>query len=164
MIAEFPQYEVSSFGRVRRGASIKKPRADRKGYLSVTLWSRQKPTKRALQRLVAAAFIGPRPDGMVVRHRNGINADNRHTNLVYGTATENEFDKIEHGTQLRGEKHHQAKLTEAQVFEIRRRFKRYDRRNGADALAREFGVTGTLIYYIVIGKLWSHLLDTNPAL
>lgn len=102
-IADFPGYEVSDDGRVRRGGLVKKPRVDRKGYLLVTLWRDHKPHTRQISRLVAQAFIGPRPDGQVVRHCNGDKADNAKGNLVYGTPTENEHDKRAHGTAPIGE-------------------------------------------------------------
>lgn len=38
-IPDWPQYEVSSLGKVRRGALIKTAYEDRKGYLKVKLWS-----------------------------------------------------------------------------------------------------------------------------
>lgn len=156
-IVAVAEYEVSNLGRVRRNGRIKKPREDRKGYQFVVLWSHRKSRKYAVHRLVAEAFIGPRPEGLIVRHRNGINDDNRDSNLRYGTYAENEADKIEHGTNLYGEKHQQAKLSEEQVLEIRRRYKRGDRQNGGSALGREFGVSNVLIGYIMSGKLWSHL-------
>ncbi len=154
LIEGFEEYEVSDHGRIRRGSRIKQPRADRKGYLSVALWKNQKTTKFQVSRLVAAAFIGPRPDGCVVAHNNGINNDNRVGNLRYCTPTENEADKAIHGTRLHGEKHHQAKLTEAQVAEIRRRYKFYSRKDGADAMAREFGVSPVTILRVLKNRGW----------
>lgn len=38
-----------------------------------------------VHKLVAATFIGPRPDGLEVRHKNGDPTDNRPENLEYGT-------------------------------------------------------------------------------
>ena len=153
-IEGFEEYEVSNVGAIRRNGTVKSLRSDRKGYLSVVLWHKQRSFKRQVSRLVAAAFIGQRPDGFVVAHINGINTDNRVENLRYSTPHENEADKVSHGTQLRGERHHQAKLTAAQVAQIRQRFSRYSRTNGAAALAVEFGVSDTAIYLIVSGKNW----------
>jgi hypothetical protein len=55
-----------------------------------------------------------------------------------------------------GETHRSAKLTEQQVREIRARCS--ENRN---ALAREFGVTWSVIYLIHTGKIWKHLLDSD---
>jgi hypothetical protein len=154
-IADFDGYEVSDMGRVRSGATVLKPRPDRNGYLSVTIRRAKKAHRRVIQRLVAEAFIGPRPDGMVVRHRNGIESDNRKGNLRYGTPIENEADKIEHGTQLRGDGHHQAKLTAEQVIAIRKRFSPGSEVDGQNALAREFGVSDTAIYDVLRRDTWT---------
>lgn len=47
--------------------------------------------------LVLLAFIGPRPDGLEIRHRNGKPADNRLRNLCYGTKSANMRDIPAHG-------------------------------------------------------------------
>lgn len=52
------------------------------------------------------AFVGPRPDGLVVRHIDGDSLNNRLSNLAYGTASENEFDKVRHGTHQNASKTH----------------------------------------------------------
>lgn len=48
--------------------------------------------------LVALAFHGPRPDGMEVRHLDGVRTNNRPENLSWGTHAENMQDAIAHGT------------------------------------------------------------------
>lgn len=52
----------------------------------------------AVAHLVAAAFLGPRPEGLEVCHRNGIRQDDRLTNLYYGTPSDNKYDSVRHGT------------------------------------------------------------------
>jgi hypothetical protein len=70
--------------------------------------------------LVAAAFIGPRPDGMQINHKNGIKSDNRLANLEYVTQSENMKHAFATGLQSNlGERHSQAKLTEGKVMKIR---------------------------------------------
>ncbi|MEV0759610.1 NUMOD4 motif-containing HNH endonuclease [Nocardia sp. NPDC050435] len=54
-------------------------------------------TKR-VHSLVAAAFLGPRPAGLFTCHGNGNRYDNRIENLRYATQSENEQDKLAHGT------------------------------------------------------------------
>ncbi len=44
--------------------------------------------------LVAAAFIGPRPDGLLVCHRNDDKRDNHEPNLYYGTKLQNARDAM----------------------------------------------------------------------
>lgn len=63
-------------------------------------------------------------------------------------------------TETRGETHHSAKLTNADVLSIRERAGSVTRRELAD----EYGVTTDNIHRIVNGKSWKHLLpDEKPA-
>jgi hypothetical protein len=58
---------------------------------------------------------------------------------------------------MKGEAHPMVKLTEAQIAEIRERYLKGDRENGQHALAREFGVRQSNIWFIVNNKTWSHV-------
>lgn len=99
------RYEVSSLGRVR---SLPRRRS-KGGYLKPWLRSGYETVDIArrlslVHRLVAEAFLPPRlPGQSVVRHINGDRLDNRSVNLAWGTQSDNELDKIAHGTnpQLR---------------------------------------------------------------
>jgi len=46
--------------------------------------------------LVALAFLGERPDGMDVRHKDGNKSNNNVDNLEYGTRSENNLDNYKH--------------------------------------------------------------------
>lgn len=61
-ISGFEEYEVSSFGRIRRVSSwrILKPAED-KGYLFVTLCKDNKKTNGRIHQIVAQEFYGPPP-------------------------------------------------------------------------------------------------------
>lgn len=160
-------YEVSDHGRVRRAepasgvavGQILLTRPDRLGYLRVGLrrrGERQRP--HLVHRLVAEAFVGERPsDRHFINHKNGIKSDNRPENLEWVTQSENQFHAYGMGLQGRGEKHGRAKLTEAQVKEIRRRYAA----GGVSqiTLAAEYGVNQTLIGFIVRRVVWTHLDD-----
>jgi hypothetical protein len=156
-IAGFTAYEISDHGDVRRGSVVKKQMADRKGYRWVSLWIGGKSRTRYIAPMVAAAFIGPRLEGQQVRHKNGINDDNRPANLEYGTRSENELDKRRHGTAPIGENHPAAKLTQKQVLEIRARYTKNSRSSGCNALGKEYGITGHMVYRIVHRLAWDHL-------
>lgn len=54
--------------------------------------------------LVAQAFLGPRPDGMVICHNNGDRLDNRPGNLRYDTQGNNIRDSVKHGTNVNANK------------------------------------------------------------
>lgn len=156
-VVGFPGYRVREDGHVTGIRGDLKQKIDRKGYRSVVMFRDGRQHKRAVQRLVAGAFIGHRPTGHVVRHRNGDNTHNHWTNLCYGSRSENEADKRVHGTALLGERHHQAKLSGEQVCEIRRRHQPWSKSDGGRALSKEFGVCEALIIKIVKRGLWSHL-------
>jgi hypothetical protein len=59
-----------------------------------------------VQHLVAAAFLGPRPEGQIVRHLDDDKTRNDVGNLAYGTYTDNQYDCVGNGHH-----HHTAKLT-----------------------------------------------------
>lgn len=108
-----------------------------------------------VHRLVLESFVGPCPDGMECRHLNGNKADNRLTNLMWGTPEENRDDNRSLGTYGRGETHTQAKLTESQVRAIRERYAA----GGVlqRELAAEFGVGEITVWGIVNRRTWTHV-------
>lgn len=91
------------------------------GYLTVNLHNKRGDT-RLVHHLVLSAFVGPRPgshldlDGC---HNDGNKENNRSNNLRWDTRTNNEADKIEHGTSNRGDRNGRRKLSSAQVEAIR---------------------------------------------
>ena len=150
-------YSVSDHGRVKWRERIRKLTTDANGYLQVTFWDGGASRQTAVSGLVAAAWHGPRPDDAVVRHLNGVKTDNRPSNLCYGTAQENEADKVAHGTQVRGSAHHSSKLSAEQVTAIRQRYSACDPANHLRALAAQFGVGAKTIHKIVKRETWKHL-------
>lgn len=100
-------YDVSSLGRVKSlerlslsGKHIRerilKPLSTA-GYPGVTLHRERIQTRHYVHRLVAAAFLGPCPEGQEVRHKDGGRDYPGLSNLEYGTHTENMQDMIRHG-------------------------------------------------------------------
>jgi hypothetical protein len=104
--------------------------------------------------LVAEAFLGPKPAGRTVNHKNGEKTDNRPENLEYVTRSENQHHAYETGLQGRGQKHGRAKLTNEQVREIRRRF---DNGENRTRMGKEFGVSQGLISQIGNRRIWKHI-------
>lgn len=96
-VPDAPRYSVSDQGRVRgvRG-TILKPRPIHSGYLYVGV--AQKP--RAVHRLVASAFLGPRPSGLEVCHNDGDKSNNAVSNLRYDTHAANIADLIREGRHV----------------------------------------------------------------
>lgn len=165
MVQDFPAYRVSNTGKVqsrwRRRASYVgfitddiwkdlKSKPDTNGYPQVHLcdgYGKRKTCR--IHDLVAAAFFGPKPKGLVVRHLNNNPANNRADNLAYGTYKENEDDKIENGTW--NTRNGGAKITPAQVFEIRNKS---GSGSSQKQLATEYGVSRPTITRIVNNSIW----------
>ncbi len=127
-------YEVSNEGQVRslprvvrhytgkplqRAGRVLRGCVTQKGYVKVSLCWGGVVKGVHVHSLVAEAFIGPRPEGALVRHRDGDQSNNCATNLAYGTSQDNSDDMRRHGRVLAGERHGCAKLTQADVDRIR---------------------------------------------
>ncbi len=110
--------------------------------------------KKYIHRLLLEAFVGPRPPGMQCCHWDGNPANNDLTNLRWDTTRGNSADGIRLGRSTRGSRHPGAKLTEADIPEIRKL-----RRSGVSPfkIAAQFGVCYGTIRHVVIGKYWSHV-------
>jgi hypothetical protein len=88
-----PGVEVSSEGRVRKYID---GHLNGDGYLCISNGVRGSG-KTPIHILVAEAFLGKRPEGLVIRHLNDDPTDNRLENLKYGTRSENALDAIRNG-------------------------------------------------------------------
>jgi hypothetical protein len=177
-IPEFPEYEASSLGRVRRATSgrlaragyIMKQRLNKHtGYLNTGLYKNGGSFDKAVHVLVASAFLGERPTNYVVNHKDGVKTNNRPENLEYITHAQN----IQHAARLglfingnkngsrtkperypRGEKRWGAKLNDDSVREIR---KSLAENCPGKILAERFGVNEKQISNIRLGKTWKHV-------
>lgn len=116
-------YEVSDLGRARSldrivatrgqgtrispGRILKQGTYRRTGHKHVTFSVGAETRTFTVHSVALAAFVGPRPEGLDIRHLNGIPDDNRVTNLVYGTAAENAADRDKrHGRNFQSNKTH----------------------------------------------------------
>lgn len=111
VIDEFPNYAVSSVGRVKRIVAARNAKAgkiispyQRDGYLSVSLSSDGNEFGRRVNRLVCAAFHGPAPTPEHhAAHNDGVRDNNAWGNLRWATPLENAQDRFIHGTVLTGD-------------------------------------------------------------
>lgn len=162
-------YDVSDFGRVRsvarvvmRSNGVKnsvKHRILKSGkslvqpYLFVCL---NKTGSRAfsvrVHNLVAQAFLGPKPEGMLIRHLNGNPADNRLTNLAYGTYQENALDMHDHGTMTF------AKMTPEMVINARRLSSAGE---SYASISRSMGINARTIIAAVKMQNWKHIKEVG---
>jgi NUMOD4 motif/HNH endonuclease len=162
------RYEASSYGRINSiarqvqypngsyrqvGGRILKQHVCRStGYPSVCINAKT----QNVHRLVCAAFHGTAPTAKhQVAHNDGARDNNRADNLRWADAKENAADKYKHGREQIGERAPSGKLSETQVFEIRRD---YVKGYGAlKRLADHYGVSSTQILHIVNRRQWTHI-------
>ncbi len=144
-------YSVSDLGRIRRDVAGRRrqppagfiitPARISSGYLKVGLSDGPRQEQATVHSIVAAAFIGPRPPGHDVNHKDGNKHHNAATNLEYVSRAANMLHAFDVGLAPRGEAHPDAILTDEQVAEI----KRLHHIEPQLSLARRFGVARTTI-------------------
>lgn len=99
---QFDGYFVSENGQVfsqmRTSPSILMPHLSRKGYLTVCIKvSKGRYGTAFVHGLVAHAFLGEKPAGMQVNHKDANKLNNHFTNLEYVTPKENINHAIKNG-------------------------------------------------------------------
>lgn len=168
----FPGYRVGSDGslwsnrRSRYGMNDgwkrlkpykEKPKSPSSIYYLVTLRHNNVRTVLRLHQVVLLAFVGPKPDGMVIRHLNNDGTDNRLENLAYGTVKQNAEDMVACGNSIKGEKSPAAVLTAEKVKCARESYKPRSRTTGGSALARRFGVSVSTMTEAIRRTTWKHV-------
>lgn len=142
-----------------------------RGYNQICLCKNgEKRTIHTVHSVVLRAFIGRRPDGISINHRNGIKNDNHLENLEYCTASENMLHscrvlkknagdnhymrKDSSKIVLKGERHGMSSLTKSQVETIRKM-----RDGGAKLqfIAEIFRTTMCNVSAICKFRLWGHV-------
>ena len=161
--SSLPGYLISSTGEVISyahnwrgyGARILKQDLNSHGYPRVRLVVGGKRKSFLVHKLVAEAFLPPRPSEYhEIRHLDGNKQNNSITNLAWGTRKENAADREVHGRTAKGSKNGWSKLDETKVRDIKRLSQ-----EGVPGcrIAEMFGVSKTNIYYILSGKAWKHV-------
>ena len=151
-------YEASDQGRVRSWRNgrwgrnhwpkVLKTSGNGRGYEQLTLVRPDgKHQKTTVHACVAAAFLGPRPEGDEVCHQDGNGMDSRLANLRYDSPAKNQADKVSHGTHNRGVRHYRTSLTEDDVQEIRRSYAAGQA--SQSQLGAKFGLTQPTVWAIV---------------
>lgn len=175
VVAEFPDYEVSNLGRVRRitpmiqrhprrpdilivrrpAGALMKLKETSEGYRSVKLFAGGEGAQIAVHVLVCHAFHGPAPTPKhEVAHGDGTRTNNRDDNLRWVTHKQNAQDMVSHGRSSRGIKNPKAKLTPDDVLEIRRL-----RQKGVmlKTVARVFNISVAQACSAATGRTWGWL-------
>ena len=158
-------YNVSNLGRVKRIADgvgtyigrLMTMNPSYKGYSMVGLYKGSQKLFPC-HKLVAEAFIGPRPDGFQINHKNGIKDDNRVCNLEYVTPSENAKHAYRIGlASNKGENHSCHVLTDKGIIEIRKLL------DAGDLTQKEIGdmynVHKSTISLVNSRKTWAHVKD-----
>lgn len=136
---------------------------DEKGYGTIRFQGRNTFAHRISYEL----FVGPLPEGLVVRHKNDTPLDVNPHNLELGTLIDNVRDREERGRtwrgelpeesrakKVRGESAGMSKLTEAHIHEIRRMA---TEGFSQTYIAKTFGITQSNVSAIVRRKTWAHV-------
>lgn len=153
------RYDVSNYGRVRSWLwgrhrlsvpRLVKLRIDDHGYWCAPIKVNGKCKHPRVHSLVLKAFRGARPAGMMARHLDDNKANNRLSNLAWGTHAENTSDAIKHGLIVSGESQPNSKLTREQVAQIRDLAGKKSHRR----IAADFGVAGSTVGNILNGRTW----------
>lgn len=171
-LKNFPDYEISSIGGCRRatphprspdlfpvGYVLEPWRHSRGFYLCYTLRNGTQKNNKLAHNLVADEFLPPRPSKRhQLAHNDGNGKNNDYRNLRWALPSENQADRIIHGTSNIGERHGMSKLTWDDIFNIRALSK-----NGKSntEIARKFGVGQPTISNIVNLKSWKFKPEEN---
>ncbi len=149
-------YSVTHDGKVFRNTSTKPLSTSmlNSGYMSVEMWKDGLRKSVPIHVVVAEAWIRPRVLGECIRHLDGNKLNNTVGNLAIGTKSDNEKDKILHGTDNRGSRSGRAKLSEQQVLDIRAAALSGEKRK---AIAERFSICERYVRTIRDGATWKHL-------
>lgn len=153
-------YEVSSQGRVKgrkvdyiksyilSGYPVCKIRIDGKAYT------------KSVHRLVAEAFLGSIPDGMVVNHKDGNKLNPKLSNLEIITEKQNSIHAFQTGLLVpkSGEDHPMAILSENDVKDIYRRLKNGE---ATSQISKIYGISNGYVRELNRGTCWKELFKSE---
>lgn len=108
-----------------------------------------------VHKLAYELLVGLVPSGMDVCHKCDVRTCVNPDHLFIATHLENIRDRDKKNRQAKGEQNARSKLTEEQVREIRRKYKKGVYGYGCRKLAKEYGITHPNIYEIIKGRHWS---------
>ena len=176
-IKDFPNYQVSNYGRVRsvdhyqervskygkRYYNLYKGKIlaikDIRGYKNVGLTLKGKVWTKQIHRLVMTTFKPiPNMEDFQVNHIDGDKSNNKIDNLEWVTPLENIHHAYDTGLnkkrEQRGEENTQSKLTDEQVKQIK--YELLERMSDKD-ITKMFGVCRQSINNIRRGVTWKHI-------
>lgn len=119
------------------------------------VWQNEGKTWRVAHRVMWELKRGAIPEGLQVLHRCDNPRCVNPAHLFLGSIRDNMLDRHAKRRDARGIRHGRAKLTEAQVREIRVRGTEGWK---AHRLAPGYGVTPAVVFNILRGKTWRHVV------
>jgi len=175
IISEYPDYEVSNYGRVRTKSRLvrythavtkkehfrkteskflKIQYNNRTGYKFCQLYLDKKMYNRTIHTLVANTFILNELNYEVVNHKDGNKHNNTVENLEWCTNAYNHEHATKTGLKAKGEKIKSSKLTEQCVYAIK-----YFLAKGVSHsdISKAFNVSRPTISLIYQNKTWKHV-------
>jgi hypothetical protein len=165
-IKDYPRYEISNMGRVKsfvlnNKGHILELSSHPKGYKQIFLWENNKSKNILIHGLVLTAFVAERPANHQCNHKNGIKSDNRAVNLEWVTGSKNIIHSFKNGLRkpYQGSRHHDAKLKESDINEIRKMATVFSERE----VAKKYHVCSATIHQIVHGTIWKHVLPLTDS-
>ncbi len=151
-IEEFPRYKISSFGRVLSPYGrilIPSCIGSKKGYQVIALGANK---QKYIHRLVAENFLKDSwLPGLEVAHLDGNSKNNNLSNLKWVSCAENSSHRLLHGTDARGSKSVNSKLTEKDVLNI------LNSRLPLATIAKKYGICYQHVSRIRRGERWGHI-------
>lgn len=153
-------YQISNYGNIRNKITYKilKQHVNKGGYMGVcvSLGCRNKKKLIRTHRAVAERFI-PNPNNYPqVNHIDGNKMNNSVNNLEWCSNSYNTQHAYDKGLKraISGADNPQAKLRQKDVDYIRNTYSAWDKKFGARALARKFGVSHVHILRIIKKEKW----------
>ena len=110
--------------------------------------------------LVMRWWVGPRPEGMVINHKDGVKINNRLENLEYCTPKENREHAKLHRLYHSGDRHAGSKLSNEAVELLKRA---YAVGMSLNQLARAFEVDKKAISQVLNGTTWRYAEEDLKA-
>jgi hypothetical protein len=130
-----------------------------KGYPTVDLWKDNKATIVTVHTILAKAFKGPQPERTICRHLDDDPSNFALDNLAWGSHKDNCDDCLRNGGRVFGERNYNARLTEADVLDVRRA-----KAAGASwtELAERYKLPKSTLSS-VLKQSWQHLKEPNAV-
>lgn len=126
------------------------------GYGWLTLWRKRKKKSYHVHQVIAFAFLGPRPQGLCVNHKDGNKLNNLPSNLEYVTFKENMQHALRTGLRKnhrRGSDNPASRHTEEQIRTVLLLEGTATQR----AIARLVGMNYRQVNNVLRGRTWKHV-------